>query len=86
MIDPAIDEIATGDRTHKLEPRTMRLLVTLAQAGGDVVSGERLLDEVWSGVVVGPASVYQSVSQLRKVLGDSDAAPSWATCFASQAS
>ena len=75
MIDPAIDEIATGDRTHKLEPRTMRLLVTLAQAGGDVVSGERLLDEVWSGVVVGPASVYQSVSQLRKVLGDSDAAP-----------
>jgi TolB-like protein/DNA-binding winged helix-turn-helix (wHTH) protein/Tfp pilus assembly protein PilF len=75
MIDPAIDEIATGDRTHKLEPRTMRLLVALAQAGGGVVSSERLLDEVWSGVVVGPASVYQSVSQLRKVLGDSESAP-----------
>ncbi len=75
MIDPSIDEIATGSRTHKLEPRTMRVLVRLAQAGGEVVSGEQLLEEVWAGVVVGPASVYQSVSHLRKVLGDSDASP-----------
>lgn len=77
MVDPAIDEIATGGRTQKLEPRTMRLLVKLAQAGGEVVSSERLLDEVWSGVVVGPASVYQAVSQLRKLLGDDDAAPQY---------
>jgi TolB-like protein/Flp pilus assembly protein TadD len=46
------------------------LLMCLAEHPGTVVSQERLLNEVWTGVVVGPASVYQSVSQLRKLLGD----------------
>ena len=27
---------------------------------------------VWSGLVVGPASVYQAMSQLRKILGDAE--------------
>src|SRR5271157_4770527 len=33
--------------------------------------------EVWTGVVVGPASVYQAVSQLRKLLGDVDPDPTY---------
>jgi len=75
LVDPRDDSITRGAERIKLEPRTMRLLMTLAQAPGEVVSQEQLLETVWSGVVVGPASVYQSVSQLRKVLGDSDDPP-----------
>jgi DNA-binding winged helix-turn-helix (wHTH) protein len=40
-----------------------------------VISQDELLESVWAGVVVGTASVYQSMSQLRKVLGDSDDPP-----------
>jgi transcriptional activator of cad operon len=36
-----------------------------------------LLNEVWTGVVVGSASVYQAVSQLRKLLGDVDPEPTY---------
>jgi TolB-like protein/DNA-binding winged helix-turn-helix (wHTH) protein len=55
----------------------MRLLLCLANSAGDVVSIERLLAEVWTGVVVGSASVYEAVSQLRKILGDVDPKPTY---------
>lgn len=74
-VDPAIDEIRSPSARQKLEPRTMRLLLCLAKAGTGVVSTEKLLDEVWQGVVVGPNSVYQAVSNLRRLLGDTDATP-----------
>lgn len=77
LVDPALDIISRGSETHKLEPRTMRLLMCLANPPGAVVSVDRLLDEVWSGVIVAPSSVYQAVSQLRKTLGDVDATPTY---------
>jgi transcriptional activator of cad operon len=57
-VDPALDEIYKGNETIKLEPRTMRLLVCLAEHAGAVVSVEQLLDQVWKDVVVTPNSVY----------------------------
>jgi transcriptional activator of cad operon len=77
FVNPALDTLYQGSETHKLEPRTMRLLMCLANSVGAVVSVDRLLTEVWSGVVVGPASVYQAVSQLRKLLGDVDPDPTY---------
>lgn len=56
-------------QVHKLEPRTMRLLLVLAQARGEVVLADALLDAVWPGLVVTPSSLYDAVAQLRKVLG-----------------
>jgi TolB-like protein len=77
LVHPALDSISRGTETQKLEPRAMALLMCLANAEGDVVSVDQLLNEVWAGVVVGPASVYQAVSQLRKLLGDVDPNPSY---------
>ena len=77
LVDPALDTITRGTETQKLEPRTMRLLLCLANSAGAVVSVDRLLAEVWSGVVVGSTSVYQAVSQLRKLLGDVDPNPTY---------
>jgi TolB-like protein/DNA-binding winged helix-turn-helix (wHTH) protein len=76
-IDPTLDTISRDGQTLKLEPRMMRLLVCLADSGGAVVSVDRLLAEVWAGVVVGPASVYQAISQLRRLLGDTDPEPTY---------
>jgi len=77
IADPSDDTLACGVVTLKIEPRMMRLLLCLAQSAGSVVPLERLLAEVWAGVVVGPSSVYQSVSQLRKVLGDTGSTPTY---------
>jgi TolB-like protein/DNA-binding winged helix-turn-helix (wHTH) protein/Flp pilus assembly protein TadD len=77
IIHPTLDSISRATETQKLEPRAMRLLMCLANSAGEVVSIERLLAEVWAGVIVGPASVYEAVSQLRKILGDVDAQPTY---------
>lgn len=77
QVDPALDQITRGQEIVRLEPRTMRLLVRLAETPGQVVSSRELLDTVWAGVVVGPASVYQAISQLRKLLGDTDPVPTF---------
>jgi TolB-like protein/DNA-binding winged helix-turn-helix (wHTH) protein/tetratricopeptide (TPR) repeat protein len=77
IVNPSLDSVSKGTETQKLEPRTMRLLMCLANSAGEVVSVDRLLTEVWAGVVVGSASVYQAVSQLRKLLGDMDPEPTY---------
>ncbi len=70
LVDSAIDEIRSGERLVKLEPRTMRLLCVLAERPGEVWSADELLGRVWPGVMVTQSSVYQAIAQLRRVLGD----------------
>src|SRR5579862_5564116 len=77
VADPQTDTLRRPGQIQKLEPRTMRLLLLLAANPGMVLSVERMLNEVWQGVVVGPASVYQAVSQLRRLLGDTDPDPTY---------
>lgn len=77
LVEPSLDQVSRGQETVRLEPRTMRLLVRLAETPGQVVSSRELLDTVWAGVVVSPASVYQAISQLRKLLGDTDPEPTF---------
>ena len=48
----------------------MRVLLCLAEAPGEVVSVDDLLDRAWNGVVVSPDSVYQAITALRRHLGD----------------
>jgi transcriptional activator of cad operon len=69
-VDPALDQISKDGNTVKLERRAMQLLLCLAEHAGQVVSVEQLLDEVWTGVVVTPDSVYHAVAALRRTLGD----------------
>ncbi len=73
QVSVSLDEVAgqgpVAGQLHKLEPRAMRLLVVLAQAGGEVVLADDLLDAVWPGLVVTPSSLYDAVAQLRKALG-----------------
>ncbi len=77
LVEPALDQMSRAGEIIKLEPRTMRLLMRLADAQGQVVSSKQLLHEVWPGVIVGSASLYQAVSQLRKLLGDADETPTY---------
>jgi TolB-like protein/DNA-binding winged helix-turn-helix (wHTH) protein len=76
-VDPSLDEVSRDGEGVKLEPRTMRLLLCLAENAGQVVSVQELLDKVWADVIVTPDSVYQSVATLRRTLGDDTKEPTY---------
>jgi TolB-like protein/DNA-binding winged helix-turn-helix (wHTH) protein len=76
-VDPALDEIFKDGATVKLEPQAMRLLLSLVERAGQVVSVEQLLNEVWKDVVVTQNSVYHAVATLRRVLGDNSKEPTY---------
>jgi len=75
LIDPASNQISRDDEVVRLDTRAMRLLQCLARRAGAVVSIDELLDQVWSGVIVSPDSVYQAVASLRRSLGDDPKQP-----------
>ena len=70
-------EISRDGETIRLEARTMRLLVCLAEHAGALMSIDDLLDQVWAGVIVSQDSVYQAVASLRRQLGDDSKQPSY---------
>jgi transcriptional activator of cad operon len=76
-VNPASGQISRNGETARVEVRTMRLLVCLADHAGEVVSIDDLLDEVWSDVTVAPDSVYQAVTSLRRLLGDDPKQPTY---------
>jgi len=76
-VDPASGEISRNGESARLEIRTLRLLLYLAERPGEVVSIDDLLDQVWAGVNVTPDSVYQAVATLRRLLGDDSRQPTY---------
>jgi len=76
-VNPASSQISRDGETARVEVRTMRLLLCLAEHAGEVVSIDDLLNQVWSGVIVTPDSVYQAVASLRRLLGDDPKQPTY---------
>jgi transcriptional activator of cad operon len=76
-INPASGQISRDGESARVEARTMRLLLCLAEHAGEVVSIDDLLDQVWSDVTVAPDSVYQAVTSLRRLLGDDPKQPTY---------
>jgi len=76
-VSPQSAEISRDGETIKLEVRTMRLLLCLAEKPGEVVNTEDLLNHVWPEVFVSHDSVYQAVAALRRVLGDDPKRPAY---------
>ena len=77
LVHPETDTISREGRTQKVEPRMMRLLLLLAGSPGAVVGAERMLREIWPGVIVSSSSVYQAISQLRRLLEDTEPEPTY---------
>jgi transcriptional activator of cad operon len=74
-VNPASGQISREGETVRVEARTMRLLLCLAEHAGQVVSIDALLEQVWTGVIVTQDSVYQAITSLRRLLGDDPKQP-----------
>ncbi|HUD53924.1 MAG TPA: winged helix-turn-helix domain-containing protein [Terracidiphilus sp.] len=66
-----------AQETDRLEARTLRLLLCLAERPGQIVSIDDLLTRVWPDVTVSPDSVYQAIASLRRQLGDDPRQPTY---------
>jgi DNA-binding winged helix-turn-helix (wHTH) protein len=58
-----------------LRAKTWAVLVYLAERPGVLVTREELLNAVWPGVAVTPDTLTKSIGELRRALGDEQAAP-----------
>lgn len=77
--DPAHNNLHNQETgvTHRVEPRTMQVLVLLAANSGEVVNREVFADIVWAGRRVVTDSLSQCISELRTFLGDSARNPEY---------
>jgi transcriptional activator of cad operon len=76
-VDPASGQISRDGQSARVEARTMRLLLCLAEHAGEVVSIDELLNRVWTDVTVSQDSVYQAVTSLRRLLRDDPKQPTY---------
>jgi DNA-binding winged helix-turn-helix (wHTH) protein/TolB-like protein len=77
QVDPTVNALSRPGETVRLEPKTMEVLVFLAERAGQVVSRDVLLAALWPGVVVGEDAVTQTVIKLRKALHDPARSPQY---------
>jgi len=75
LVQPDQCRLSKDGRTIQIRARVMDLLTYLADHPGEVVSKERLLDDVWGSQAVSESALTRTVTELRQVLGDSVEAP-----------
>lgn len=75
LVEPATGSLSRDDRSVKLEPKVMDLLVYLARRPGRVLPREELEQAVWAGTVVSYDAITSAVIKLRKAFGDDSRHP-----------
>lgn len=77
IVDRSDGALTFGDRTIRLEPKALDVLLYLVDRPGTVVSQSELLAEVWRDTHLAPGAVARTISQLRTALGDLAYQPSY---------
>jgi DNA-binding response OmpR family regulator len=75
-INPKTFQIKRGKNTDELTPKELKMLQLFHRCPGEVLSRDRLLNEVWGYEYYGTTrTLDQAIVQLRKKLGDSGSNP-----------
>lgn len=69
-IEPAAHETVVGDKTIRLQPQVMKVLLALHDKKGDVVTREELIDRCWNGRVVGEDVINRCIWLLRRLAAE----------------
>lgn len=69
-VHPSLHQLRRGDHIEKVEPRLMQVLCLLATHPGEVVTRETLLTVVWAEGYAQDEVLTQTISRLRRALGD----------------
>jgi DNA-binding winged helix-turn-helix (wHTH) protein len=74
-VDPTINCVQVGDTVTHVEPRHMAVLACLVRRAGETVGRDDLLNAGWGDRGVSDESLTETISRLRRALGDSPRAP-----------
>ncbi len=64
------NSIIRSGETYVLQPKVLELLVLLCEAQGETLTKQQLIEALWPDTIVGPDSLANSMTRLRKALGD----------------
>lgn len=76
-VEPQLNRLVGDGGSVSLEPRTMRVLLQLAEATPNVVTREQLIELVWADAMVTEHSLTIAISDLRKLFGDTPRKPAY---------
>ncbi|MCB1866940.1 MAG: winged helix-turn-helix domain-containing protein [Chromatiales bacterium] len=76
-LDPVLNQLRSGDRIKRLEPKAVAVLLELARSPGTVLTRETLIERIWPGLIVSDDVLTQVITKLRRALGDSARAASY---------
>lgn len=71
-VDPAAGCMRTAGKEVRLEPRLMRVLVVLADARGDIVTKEDLVEKAWDNAAISDDAITSAIYRLRRLLAGED--------------
>lgn len=69
-LDDARMILTRGGLPISVEPRVFDLIHVLLQNGGDLVTRDQLVDEIWQGRIVSESAISACIAAARKALGD----------------
>ena len=75
LVEPQLCRLSSDSGSLHVRAKVMELLQCLAAHPHEVVSKERLLDEVWGAAELSESTLTRTVTELRHALGDDIAAP-----------
>lgn len=75
LVEPRLYRLTGPSGTHQVEPKVMSVLLALWRAGGEPVSAERLLEEVWQTPHVAQEVVRRAIYELRRTLHEDAGEP-----------
>lgn len=75
LVHPSLNTFERPDRTVRVEPKVMQVLLLLVEHSGEVVSKDTLLRNVWQDTFVTEDVLVRSISELRKIFEDNPRQP-----------
>ena len=69
-IDADRHEFKRDQQPVHVEPQVLDILQLLATSGGQLVTRDRLIDEVWNGLIVSEATISARINAARTAVGD----------------
>ena len=71
------NKVTLNDEAVILQPKVLELLIILCAAKGKTLSKQELTDQLWANTVVGPESLANTMTRLRKALKDDPKNPTF---------
>jgi len=69
VLDIQARTLSANDNCQNIRPKTLEVLLYLANRTGDIISKQELLDSIWHDVTVDDGVIFQSIREIRKLFG-----------------